>query len=335
MALGGVAVLSAYGPDRDSGYGSERGFKNSDEYEARTPSSQREELPRAASYTYLPQAKDQAVDVLSLKGSFNENDPMIHDTAEYVDSEQDYSSGETSPENELDTAVDNRADRGANSRWRRREGEELRPQTSRSRSARGAKGITSSERQRDGEAPAARKTPEQSRKLRRRTWLVASRATSPTTENAEARQIVDSAPTSPVRSTKPRERRMSLRRRDSSKHIGKEKHSRKDDIQDSNGAQRPGIERKGTLKKASRPLSLLLSGTSDKSESHPPPIPSLPKSYSTDRLPTLKPSAGTETERVPPMPGLISAEKLLRAEFGRKKDELWTVFRTLDGEYQK
>lgn len=337
MASGGVAVLAGFGADRDSGYGSEKGFGNPKEYETKPSSPEREELPRAASYTYLPQTKDQAVDALSLKGSFNEDDLMFHDTTEYIDSEQDYSSGGTSPENELDTTIDNRAGRGANSRAGREEKASLSTQTSTSRPhpARGGKETLSRALgPKDAKAPTARRASESSKKLRRRTWLVASRAASPTNGAAEVRQVIDSAPTSPVKSPKPRERRMSLRRRDSSKPIDKEKHSKKDDTLDPDHVQRPGVERNGTLRRASRPLSLLLSGSSDKSESRPPPIPSLPKSYSTDRLPTLKnPSPGTE--QVPPMPITISAEKLLRADFGRKKDELWSVFRALDGEFQK
>ena len=82
-----------------------------------------------------------------------------------------------------------------------------------------------------------------------------------------------------------------------------------------------------------RPLSTLLS------KSPPfetPSVPLIPKSYSTDRLPS--PSKQSSTSSKPPsVPKSWSSEPLQGsgAEAPRRKDELWTVFRTLDGEYQK
>ena len=81
-----------------------------------------------------------------------------------------------------------------------------------------------------------------------------------------------------------------------------------------------------------RPLSTLLS----KSPSEIPSVPLIPKSYSTDRLPS--PSKQSTTSNKPPSgPKSWSSEPLQGsgAEVPRRKDELWTVFRTLDGEYQK
>ncbi|KAF2453289.1 hypothetical protein BDY21DRAFT_293183 [Lineolata rhizophorae] len=88
----------------------------------------------------------------------------------------------------------------------------------------------------------------------------------------------------------------------------------------------------------------------------PPRSPSVPKSFSTDRLPSLGrwSSSSQQQQRagesngagggkisggggVPPVPGKLSSEKLrgLGVEPPRKKDELWSVFRTLDADLQK
>lgn len=65
-----------------------------------------------------------------------------------------------------------------------------------------------------------------------------------------------------------------------------------------------------------------------------PAVPQLPKSFSTDRLPY---SQG-QHDRPMPVPRLVSGEKI--ASLGplslpRKRDELWSVFRSLDGDYTK
>ena len=80
-----------------------------------------------------------------------------------------------------------------------------------------------------------------------------------------------------------------------------------------------------------RPLSTLLSKASP---SETPSVPPLPTSYSTDKLPL---SSSLSLSSKPPVPKSCSSERLqgLGAETPRKKDELWGVFRTLDGEYQK
>ena len=91
--------------------------------------------------------------------------------------------------------------------------------------------------------------------------------------------------------------------------------------------------RNSVLTMSRRPLSSLLSKSL---LSEIPSVPPIPKSYSTDRLPS--PSKQSTTSSKPPsVPKSWSSEPLqgLGAEAPRRKDELWTVFRTLDGEYQK
>ena len=66
-----------------------------------------------------------------------------------------------------------------------------------------------------------------------------------------------------------------------------------------------------------------------------PSVPTLPKSFSTDRLPY---ASHVHRERPMPMPRPMSGDKI--SSLGalahpRKRDELWGVFRSLDGDYTK
>ena len=100
----------------------------------------------------------------------------------------------------------------------------------------------------------------------------------------------------------------------------------------SNGHAKKSLSRRNSvLSRSRRPLSTLLSKASP---SDTPSVPPLPTSYSTDRLPL---SSSPSLTSKPLVPKSCSPERLqgLGAETPRKKDELWGVFRTLDGEYQK
>lgn len=90
--------------------------------------------------------------------------------------------------------------------------------------------------------------------------------------------------------------------------------------------------RNSLLTKSRRPLSSLLSKGP---LSEIPSVPPIPTSYSTDRLPLS--TIQSRSSKPPYVPKSRSSERLqgLGTETPRKKDELWSVFRTLDGEYQK
>ena len=101
----------------------------------------------------------------------------------------------------------------------------------------------------------------------------------------------------------------------------------------SNGHARGSVPRRNSiLARSRRPLSSLLSKAP---LSETPSVPPIPKSYSTDRLPLS--SIQSTLIKPPAVPKSWSSERLqgLGADIPRKKDELWGVFRTLDGEYQK
>lgn len=87
-------------------------------------------------------------------------------------------------------------------------------------------------------------------------------------------------------------------------------------------------------KKSRRPLSAFLGRSSP--EPRTPPVPSIPKSYSTGRLPSLM-NNHSSSEKPPVMPKSLSSERLqaMGMDFPRRKDELWTNFRALDGDFQK
>ena len=92
--------------------------------------------------------------------------------------------------------------------------------------------------------------------------------------------------------------------------------------------------RKNSLlgRKSRRPLSTLLGKTPSVDT---PSVPPIPTSFSTDKLPSLNHKSSDLSS--PPVPSVKSLERMqgLTAEPPRKKDPLWSVFRGIDGEYQK
>ena len=87
-------------------------------------------------------------------------------------------------------------------------------------------------------------------------------------------------------------------------------------------------------KKPRRPLSVFLGGAP--AEPKIPLVPSIPKAFSTDRLPNIS-QTQSSSETAPTIPKSISSDRLqnLGVDSLRKKDELWGTFRALDGEFHK
>ena len=101
----------------------------------------------------------------------------------------------------------------------------------------------------------------------------------------------------------------------------------------SNNHRKGSLSRRNSvLTRSRRPLSALLSKATP---SETPSVPPIPKSFSTDRLPLS--SRQSTSSKPPAVPKSWSSERLqgLGPETPRKKDELWSAFRTLDGEHQK
>jgi|TARA_R110002003_G_scaffold121_29_gene10896 hypothetical protein len=94
----------------------------------------------------------------------------------------------------------------------------------------------------------------------------------------------------------------------------------------------PELQQPVPLSKKNKRLSGFLN-----TKIHAPPVPAVPKSFSTDQLP-LNPQLQSPLSpaNVPPLPRNTSHEnfKGVKTE-PRKKDELWTEFRTLDADLRK
>ena len=167
-------------------------------------------------------------------------------------------------------------------------------------------------------------TPDRERKARsvsgslsnfaRKSWMSASRSPSPSPNKRQARQEKDT--NGDIENNYPKEAIL----HDTSNGYA-------------NGHVKVPSRRNSLLRRGSRrPLSSILSKSPGPDTHLVPPIP---KSFSTDKLPSLDhKSSGSST---PPVPSVKSNERMqiVGAEPSRKKDPLWSAFRSLDGEYQK
>ncbi|KAG9903748.1 DUF1765-domain-containing protein, partial [Aureobasidium melanogenum] len=124
------------------------------------------------------------------------------------------------------------------------------------------------------------------------------------------------------------------------KSIFRRRDSEKNKEDDTEAAETGGfLARRGTVlkRKSLKPAAptVTVRASMEEPTKSNPPMPQLPKSFSTDRLHNtthLHPGSAN------PMPPLSSAEKyqtLPALSLPRKKDELWSVFRSLDGDYTK
>ena len=147
----------------------------------------------------------------------------------------------------------------------------------------------------------------------KKSWPTASRSPSPSPSKRRSRRDVEVAPEPDNPSTK-------LTETSSDSPIGTVN----------------GVLRRNSIlsKRARRPLSSLLSKGHDNPNA--PSVPPIPKSFSTDKLPSLD-HKSPALSHPPNLPRSRSFERFhsTGSETPRKKDELWGVFRNLDGEYQK
>ena len=154
----------------------------------------------------------------------------------------------------------------------------------------------------------------------RKPWKPASRSPSPSKENPEMEITVTETPI--LDSTTP----------DVLPTIGPE--TRRADFE----GKINGISRNSTsgYKKQRRPLSTFLGRSTPGSGSHTPSVPPIPKSLSTDKLPSFV-HGYPLAERLPALPRTMSSERLqgIGLDLPRRRDELWGAFRTLDGDFQK
>lgn len=293
----------------------------------------RAQLPKAASYTYLPRVK-----------SLDEVAPSVQDLQKGKDLEvtSDSSSGGSSPSSEEAPQA--------------LEMPQLRPSVTTRRSSRF---LPFSSKSRD---PSIEPKPERNRKdvvketespggspsrsltkLRRKSWVVSQQ------QQQALQQPPPPLPTqaSPTKDSKKEKKAAQKEEKAQKKAAATEAPKRKtpastDDIPEEPSAKneardeaRDTVDEQPAalpLSKKNKRLSALLTASG-------PALPSVPKSFSTEQLPLYPHSDSplSPSERVPPLPRNISTDKLgnkIKTE-PRKKDELWTVFRTLEGELRK
>ncbi|KAF1978556.1 DUF1765-domain-containing protein [Bimuria novae-zelandiae CBS 107.79] len=281
------------------------------------------QLPKAASYTYFPRVKDlDDPQLLELKGTISEDELNTG-----ISPDESYSSSEGS-------SPDEEGPRGE----RTPEMPQLRPSNSR----RSSRFLPFSSKSRE---PSKERKPERTRsnsikrsessnavspvrsltKLRRKSF-VAPRSSSPTKDTGNT-----------GKESEPRKNSLSVeanKRKGLTVNASIPEESRSD----KDAGETPRKSRVLT-KKTNRLSGFFSASSTDPVQPHAPenepPVPPLPKSFSTDKLPSYVRSPTSPTH-IPPLPHIISPEKFKGPKTEpRKKDELWTAFRTLEGDLRK
>ncbi|KAF2644832.1 DUF1765-domain-containing protein [Massarina eburnea CBS 473.64] len=280
-------------------------------------------LSKAASYTYFPKVKDlDDPPLLELSGKITEEElkgEVAADGTSYT------SSDGSSPDSE-DNVVQMPQLRSSNSRRSR-----FRPFSSKSREP-SAEPKPERSRTEDVKNESGSPTPSPARsltKLRRKSWISPQRSSSPAKEDVP-----------PVPTREEAQPKTSLHVETNGRKSLTAALSIPEKTRPSEDTLSPTTAHKGRVltKKRDR-LSGLFNPLH--TEQPPPPVPShpavpqVPKSFSTDKLPNYALSPTSPTH-IPPLPRNISSDKLKGSKTEpRKKDELWTVFRTLDGDLRK
>jgi hypothetical protein len=328
MAAAGVAVFNGYMANRGNNFESNEKLQHAAAYDLRSPVSKPNGLPRAASYTYLPPPKESTFDLVSLKGSFSEEDLIEPRTTRIIDEAGYYTStSPPGPDHKADASPDPQINHGHHEFARRRISIANPDPTKHD----GGKTPFVFPRKQLIQ-PATRKASDPSNAVRRGTWLIGSRSASPSDEPSQENRSEANSTPSPTKSSGRGDGGQSPLRSDATNDVVQDTpvfNGEPTSFEDS----RPAIEKKATPKKLRRPLSMILSNALEKSDARHP-VPSLPKSFSTDRLPSFK-APTSAAERVPSLARMMSSDKLGKSDFARKKDELWSVFRALDGDSQK
>ncbi|KAF2500391.1 DUF1765-domain-containing protein [Lophium mytilinum] len=278
-------------------------------------------LPRAASYTYFPHVKELFDDssLVELKGTISEDE--LKSTTTALAQTDSPSSGDSSPDTDTPTTDE-------------------RPSVKRNASRRSSRfllfssqdeepaSLDTSDTAQDSQptTPKARSPVRSMTRLRRKSWI-SSRPSSPTKEGEKDPAVGDSA--RPVKSLDAGRRRSI---------VAATFKLDKDGSKGSRDNSPTPSKRAVISKKPKRPLSALLKGPSPVEIPIPskvPDVPRLPRSFSSDRLP-LGPQSPTSPNQVPPIPRNFSSDKLKGTRIEpRKKDELWSIFRTLEGDLRK
>lgn len=286
------------------------------------------QLPKAASYTYFPRVKDLDEPILELKGTISEDE--LKTGTHSGDVTPHASSGSSSPDSEDAPQMEQMPQlRPSNSRRSSRflpfssksrdPSEEPKPQNSRQ------------EARKESDSPASSSPVRSLSKLRRKSWVSQSRSSSPTKDKENQ-----------VKAEEARKNSFNLeasKRRSFTGGLSIPERARTKDSPSKDGTDSPTASKGRVLTKKPKRISGLFSSSSNQQappeRSKAPAVPPVPKSFSTERLPSFTQTPTTPTH-IPPLPRNISSEKLKGTKTEpRKKDELWTVFRTLESDLRK
>lgn len=159
----------------------------------------------------------------------------------------------------------------------------------------------------------------------RKSWIANSRSPSPSPGKRKSRKEIHTTPEATCDSSLPKFTQSS------SVPVTETKNEKLDGTLNGRASRSPQRRNSDLSRKPKRPLSSILS----KAPAFDAPlVPPIPKSFSVDKLPSFKSST---LSNIPPVPKSRSSERLqsMGVESPQKKDELWSTFRALDGEYQK
>jgi len=288
---------------------------------------ERAQLPKAASYTYFPQVKELEPEAPVAESKRSDDDDDDND-AELRRSEERTSgsrSGGSSPSSEeapeapglqMQTlrppTLTRRSSRFLSFTSKSRDSSvEPKPDPKQERKTERGRTETVKQRESPGGSPVRSLT-----KLRRKSWVV----------SAQQQRESSSPPKDKKNKHSEKTAESNKRKTLTTTATIPEESEARDTVDEA-------IQHPASLSKKNKRLSGLFSATASASN-----LPSVPKSFSTEQLP-LYPQThnpASPTHLVPPLPRNVSAEKLkgIKTE-PRKKDELWTAFRTLDADLRK
>jgi hypothetical protein len=295
------------------------------------------DLPRAASYTYFPTIQDSFIDlptISPIKGTFSVEN-LLPESLPVDDTS--LSSGASTPESDsppLEIRTETKVDKPKSTVLRNGLPKlaTTNATSEKSKEVRTPKdSVLPAQSDELSDLPPSPVSSSLSSRFRRRSWLPSSRSPSPRKS---------AGPDSPVDGTQPPSKGVRAGRRNSLRQSmvsdntpeTKEKRSRS-----------TSLSRRLSNRLRGRTLSTITDGVTSEETTPVPPIDMakvahLPKSFSTDKLPlsTLNRPIPV-ADRIPTVPRAASEERrrTSRTESARKRDELWTVFRNLDGDYQK
>ncbi|SMR47065.1 unnamed protein product [Zymoseptoria tritici ST99CH_3D1] len=311
-----------------------------------------EELPRSASYTYMGATKDTVYEqrIVEAKSFTSEESDAKYTHGSDLTPTLTQESGATTPDEPLGAIAPPKAQElvgRLKASWRGQQHNQRQDTTATTRGGVDdvGKELRTSLEASGGSVPHRLSAKSFSKRFSRRQSWQQSTASTPSRSPSPAKQQHEDVVkghvlvTPSAQSPQQKERRKSFLARRLSGHSSREQKATTDntssgDEPENAKPQRPSsfLRRKST--RDGNRLSKVISNTSNNGRSSdlppPPAIPCLPKEFSTSR--SLGPPGSTAL----PAPTLrLLAEEKDRASANKKKDELWSSFRSLDADYAK